>query len=131
MTDHDPEENLPEHHNPLPEVSGGGEEAAIPPHVFSEVRDSEEYVRLRRAFRSFAFPMTFAFLAWYFFYVLASTYAPGFMSTPVLGSINLGILLGLGQFVSTFLITWLYVRRANNTLDPMAASLREKLEASR
>jgi len=32
------------------------------------------------------------------------------------------------QFVTTFLITWLYIRHAGKNLDPLAASLREKLE---
>ncbi|MEZ5191795.1 MAG: DUF485 domain-containing protein [Nocardioides sp.] len=42
------------------------------------------------------------FMAWYLLYVLLSTYAKGFMSTKVLGNINLGLILGLLQFASTF-----------------------------
>ena len=36
--------------------------------------------------------------------------------------------LGLAQFVTTFLITWLYVRHANRNLDPLAGQLRDELE---
>jgi uncharacterized membrane protein (DUF485 family) len=72
--------------------------------------------------------MTVAFLAWYLLYVLLSTYAPGFMATPVFGNVNLGILLGLAQFVSTFAITHLYVAHANRSTDPIADEMRERLE---
>lgn len=72
--------------------------------------------------------MTVAFLVWYFAYVLLSTYAEGLMSTPVLGNLNLGLLLGISQFLMTFLITWLYIRHANRNLDPIAEKLRDQLE---
>lgn len=91
---------------------------------------SPEFVELRRRFRRFAFPMTVAFLAWYFLYVLLSTYAVDFMSTRIAGNINVGIVLGLGQFVSTFLITWLYIRHADKNLDPIASDIREELEGA-
>jgi uncharacterized membrane protein (DUF485 family) len=73
--------------------------------------------------------MTIAFLAWYLLYVLLSTYAHDFMSTKVFGNINIGILLGLGQFVTTFLITQLYVRHAGRSTDPIADEMRNRLEA--
>lgn len=98
------------------------------PEDFRRVQDSEEFVLLRKSFRGFAFPLTAAFLIWYLLYVLLSTYAVELMSTPVLGNLNLGLLIGLGQFVTTFLITWLYVRHANKNLDPKAEKIRRELE---
>ncbi|MEV0868883.1 DUF485 domain-containing protein [Brachybacterium paraconglomeratum] len=98
------------------------------PEQFRAVQKSEEFGRLRSSFRSFAIPMTVAFLVWYFAYVLLSTYAEGLMSTPVLGNLNLGLLLGISQFLMTFLITWLYIRHANRNLDPIAEKLRDELE---
>ncbi len=50
------------------------------------------------------------------------------MATKVWGDINIGILIGLGQFVTTFLITFIYVRFANRELDPRAAAIRNELE---
>ena len=46
--------------------------------------------------------MTGLFLAWYLLYVLLADYAHDFMSTKVVGNINIGLILGLLQFVSTF-----------------------------
>ena len=40
----------------------------------------------------------------------------------------MGLVFGLLQFVSTFLITFLYVRFADRKLDPLAADLRADIE---
>jgi uncharacterized membrane protein (DUF485 family) len=101
----------------------------LTPEEYRQAQDSPEFTELRRRFRSFAVPMTVAFLAWYLLYVLLSTYAHDFMSTTVFGNINIGLLLGLGQFVSTFLITSLYVRHAGRSTDPIADEMRHRLEA--
>ncbi len=95
---------------------------------YQRVQSSEEFQALKRRFRRFVFPMTALFLAWYFLYVLLADYAHDFMSTKVWGNINVGLLLGLGQFVSTFAITMIYARWANNRQDPVAERLRLHIE---
>jgi uncharacterized membrane protein (DUF485 family) len=110
-------------------VSDSSERRSLTPEEYLAAQDSPEFVELKRRFRRFAFPMTVAFFAWYLLYVLLSTYAPDFMSTEVLGNVNLGILLGLAQFVTTFVITHLYVAHANKRTDPIADEMRERLEA--
>ncbi len=95
---------------------------------YREVEDSARFRELKREHRSFVFPLAVAFLVWYFAFVLLSDYAHEFMSTPVIGNVNLGILLGLGQFVTTFAITTWYVSRANSRFDPIAAEIRADLE---
>jgi uncharacterized membrane protein (DUF485 family) len=97
-------------------------------HKWVEVQASPEFVELRRRLRSFVFPMAGLFLAWYLLYVLLADYAHEFMATKVIGNINIGLIFGLLQFVSTFAITTLYVRYANKKLDPAAEAIREKLE---
>ena len=92
------------------------------------VQASPQFQELRTRLRRFIFPMTALFLVWYLSYVLLGAYAHDFMAQKVFGNINVGLLLGLGQFVSTFLITGLYVRFANRELDPRAAAIREELE---
>jgi len=110
-------------------VTDPTERRLLTPEEYQQAQDSDEFRELRRRFRSFAVPMTVAFLAWYLLFVLLSTYASDFMATQVFGNVNLGILLGLGQFVSTFLITTLYVRHASRRNDPIADDMRERLEA--
>jgi uncharacterized membrane protein (DUF485 family) len=72
--------------------------------------------------------MTAVFLAWYFLYVLLAAYATDFMSTKVFGNINVALLFGLGQFLSTFIITMVYARWADRELDPVAERLRKQIE---
>ncbi|GLY19208.1 DUF485 domain-containing protein [Kineosporia rhizophila] len=95
---------------------------------YEEVQASEEFQALRTRFRRFVFPLTGLFLAWYFLYVALSAYAPDFMSTEVIGRVNIGLIIGLLQFVSTFAITMAYARWADKNFDPTADRLREHME---
>jgi uncharacterized membrane protein (DUF485 family) len=96
---------------------------------FEQVQSTGQFQELRKRHRSFVFPMAVAFLLWYFAYVLLADYAVGFMSTKVWGNINIGLIFGLLQFVSTFTITMLYARWADREFDPTATRLREHIEA--
>jgi uncharacterized membrane protein (DUF485 family) len=97
---------------------------------FLDTQASPEFQELRSRLRRFVFPMTAFFVLWYALYVVLGAFAHDFMAIRVFGNINMGLLIGLGQFVTTFLITGLYVRFANRELDPRAAAIREELEGS-
>ncbi|MDF2561111.1 MAG: hypothetical protein K0R99_2557 [Microbacterium sp.] len=92
------------------------------------VEQSPRFQSLKRTQRSFIFPLAVFFLLWYFAYVLLAAFAPEFMGQRVWGDITIGLLLGLGQFVTTFGITMAYVSFANRKLDPLATEIREELE---
>jgi uncharacterized membrane protein (DUF485 family) len=98
--------------------------------VYEQVQATEEFADLRSRLRRFIFPMSAVFLLWYLAYVLLASYAPEFMATKVIGNINLGLIIGLLQFVSTFAITTVYVRFANKHIDPAAERLRERIEGA-
>jgi uncharacterized membrane protein (DUF485 family) len=98
---------------------------------YAEVQGGADFVDLRRRLRRFVFPMSVLFLLWYLVYVLLAAYEPGFMARPIAGYINVGLLVGGLQFVSTFLIATIYVSYANRNLDPAAARLREEIEGER
>src|SRR3712207_8729690 len=109
-------------------VTEPNERRTLTPEEYLAAQNSPEFVDLKKRFRAFAFPMTVAFFAWYLLYVLLSTYADDFMSEEVFGNVNVGVLLGLAQFVTTFLITQLYVRHAGRNTDPIADEMRDRLE---
>ncbi len=102
---------------------------ATPTEKYLEVQASDEFAGLRRKLRNFVFPMTVAFFLWYALYVLLSAYARGFMSVKLIGNINVALLLGLLQFVSTFMIAWYYSRFAAKHVDPIADKIRADLTA--
>ena len=99
--------------------------------IYLELQKTSEFGDLRRRHRNFVFPMTGLFLGWYLLYVLLASYAPAFMAIKLVGNINVGLVFGLLQFVSTFLITFLYVRFADRKLDPLASQLRDDIENGR
>ena len=98
---------------------------------FAAIRQTPEFQRLRRRLTRFVVPAAGFFLLWYFTYVLLAAYAPGLMGTEVLGTVNLGLLLGLSQFVTTVVIMLLYGRFAHRHIDPEVAALRERAGAVR
>ena len=101
------------------------------PHQPEHVRPDPEFGLLRSRMRRFTFPMTALFLLWYLAFVLLASYAPDLMATPVLGRINVGLLIGLAQFVTTFALTTAYVRYADRHLDPLAERSRARVEEDR
>lgn len=106
---------------------------SIPPNdreaAYLRVLASPEFQELRHKYRSWVIPATAAGLAFYFVYVLMSTYAVDFMSEKVFGNINVGLIFGLLQFVATFAVTMAYVRYADRELDPRSSKIREEMEA--
>jgi uncharacterized membrane protein (DUF485 family) len=96
---------------------------------YQEVARSPEFAELRRTLRNFVFPMTAGFFLWYALYVILSAYARDFMGTKIVGNFNIAFVFGVLQFVSTFLIAWLYSRFAARRLDPAADALRARVES--
>lgn len=104
---------------------------SVPSADFVGIQRDERFQKLRRKHRNFVFPMAIAFLLWYFLYVLLADYAHDFMSIKVWGSINIGLIFGLLQFVTTFGITTWYVMYSNRKLDPVATEIREEIESGK
>ncbi|NUR72232.1 MAG: DUF485 domain-containing protein [Hamadaea sp.] len=104
-----------------------------PPHLdespYERAQQSPEFAGLRRTLRRFVFPMTAAFFLWYALYVLLSAYARDFMGTVLFGNVNVALVFGLLQFLSTFVIAWLYARFADRKLDATAEAIKTQVEA--
>ncbi|MPZ80946.1 MAG: DUF485 domain-containing protein [Actinophytocola sp.] len=111
---------------PFGGITGQPSPAPAPagPPDFVAIQNSPEFAALRRRFRRFVFPMSALFFLWYLTYVLLAAYARGFMSHRLIGSVNVGLVLGLLQFVSTIAITVGYVRFARTKIDPQVAAIR-------
>jgi uncharacterized membrane protein (DUF485 family) len=95
---------------------------------FVAVQQSPEFQELRRRYRGWVLPVTAGFLVWYFLYVVLAAYFPDFMGQKVVGNINVGLIMGLLQFVTTFGVTALYIRHAEKVLDPISARIRGQME---
>jgi uncharacterized membrane protein (DUF485 family) len=100
------------------------EQDPVAAEVYREVQQSPAFQEIRRNHRRFVFPATAVFVCWYLFYVTVLAAAPGLMRTQLAGPFSVAWLLGLLQFASTFLITWLYARNARTKRDRAALGLR-------
>lgn len=108
-----------------------GESDRLPAHnheVYNRIAQESDFVELRRRYLSFAFPATIAFMAWYILYIVCNNWARDFMNIEVLPNINVALVWGLLQFVSTFAIAYFYARHASKSLDPLASKLRDEFD---
>ena len=96
--------------------------------AYDRIHATDEFARLKKAYRGFVVPMTIAFLAWYLLYVLCSNYATDFMDTKVIGNINIALIFGLLQFVTTFGVAYWYSQYAARHMDPIADALNEEYD---
>lgn len=111
--------------DPAPQrPAAGGRPGPGASDIYLEVQHSAAFQEVRSRYRGFVVPATVGFFLWYFAYVIAATAAPGMLARPVVGSINVALLAGLGQFLSTFLLTWAYARHARLRRDRAALDLR-------
>ena len=92
--------------------------------AYIEVQRSATFGEVRDRYRRFAFPGVAAFVSWYLLYLVAATTAPGLMGHRVAGELNVAMVAGLGQFATTFLLTWAYARHARLRRDQAALDLR-------
>lgn len=96
--------------------------------AYVRLYENPDFKELRKRYSTFVVPMTIAFLVWYFLYVVCSNWAPDFMSTKVVGNINIALVFGILQFVTTFAIAYLYARYARTKMDPLSTKLREQFD---
>ena len=98
--------------------------------VYDDLHDRPEFTELRSRYRGFVFPATVAFLVWYLLYVVLSNWAGDLMAHKLVGNINVALVFGLLQFVTTFLLAWLYSRFSASRLDPLAGQLDDEYRAA-
>ena len=112
-------------------IYGSGEADRLPQHdheVYNTIAQQGDFMELRRRYLNFAFPATIAFMAWYVLYIICNNWAREFMNLKVIGNINVALVFGLLQFVSTFAIAYFYARHAGKSLDPLSAKLRDEFD---
>ena len=91
------------------------------------IERSAEFQELVARKRRFVLPATLFFLAWYTAFVLLAGYAEDFMGKRITGGFTVGYLLALTQFVMVWVLTWLYLRKADKEFDPLEHAAVEHL----
>jgi uncharacterized membrane protein (DUF485 family) len=89
------------------------------------VERSPEFRELVKKKNAFVIPATIFFLAWYFGFIILAGYAPDFMGREfITDGLTVGYVLALSQFVMTWVLGWMYLRRADRDFDPLAERAR-------
>ena len=90
------------------------------------VERSPEFRELVKKKKAFIIPATIFFLAWYFGFIILAGYAPDFMGREfITDGLTVGYVLALSQFVMTWVLGWMYLRRSDKVFDPLAARARD------
>src|SRR4029453_1800026 len=107
--------------------AGGGEHR--PDIDWEAAERSPEFRELTRRKKAFVVPATAFFMAWYFGFVILCGYAPDFMGREfITDGLTVGYVLALSQFLMTWVLGWMYLRKANREFDPLAAKAPELVE---
>jgi uncharacterized membrane protein (DUF485 family) len=92
---------------------------------------SPEFQDLLRKRRSFVVPaLAFVFI-WYFGFIALAGYAPDFMGERLIEGFTVGYALALSQFVMTWFLGWLYLRKSDRDFDPLAKRAAERAREHR
>ncbi len=94
---------------------------------WDRVAASKEFKDLMATKKIFIVPAFVFFIVYYFALPILVGYAPAFMSTKVIGNVNLAYLFALSQFFMAWTIAWLYVKAAGD-FDKLAKDIIEKAE---
>jgi uncharacterized membrane protein (DUF485 family) len=110
-------------------AGGSGHHHELDWHAAAESPEFQELVRARRRFVIPA--LAFVFF-WYFGFIVLAGYAQDFMGESLYEGFTVGYALALSQFVMTWVLAWLYLRRADSVFDPLARRAAERaIHASR
>jgi uncharacterized membrane protein (DUF485 family) len=95
--------------------------------TWDKIAESTEFQDLMATKRVFIVPAFIFFVVYYFALPVLVGYAPQFMSTKIIGEVNLAYLFALSQFLVAWIIAGLYVKAANN-FDRLAKDILNKAE---
>ena len=85
-----------------------------------KIEQDPNYQELVRQRSSLGWTLSLIMLVIYFGFILLVAYAPKFLGTPLgTGVMTIGIPIGLLVIVSAFLLTGIYVGKANSKYDPL------------
>lgn len=97
--------------------------------AYERISRSPKFQDLVRRRTRLAMRLSIIMLVIYFGFILLVAYAPGFLGTPIgSGVTTIGIPIGLFVIVSAFVLTGVYVAKANTTFDQMNEEILREFE---
>ena len=96
--------------------------------AYERVLGNPKFQELVRTRSGFAWTLAAVMLVIYLGFILLVAFAPGLMAAKIGGGVtSLGIVLGLVVIVSAFVLTGIYVQRANSRFDDLTRDLTKEI----
>jgi uncharacterized membrane protein (DUF485 family) len=100
-----------------------------PTELVHQIQADPRFRELVRRRARLAWSLTALMVVIYFGFILAIAYQKALLSQPLAGGVTtIGIPLGIGVIVSAFVLTGIYVAKANSTFDELTDDLRKRLK---
>ena len=96
--------------------------------LVDRIKNDPDFIQLVTVRTKFAWTLTIVMLVIYFGFVLTIAFDPSILGTPLsAGSVTtVGIPVGVAVILSAFLLTGIYVRRANGEFDELTRRIKAK-----
>ncbi|HCB1500938.1 DUF485 domain-containing protein [Klebsiella sp. RHBSTW-00484] len=100
--------------------------------ICQRIENSAHFRELVAARQRFATILSLIMLVIYVGFILLIAFAPGWLGTPLHAgtSVTRGIPIGIGVIVISFVLTGIYVWRANGEFDQLTKSILSEVKAS-
>lgn len=100
--------------------------------MYQRMRANPKFDALVRTRGKFAWTLTTIVLVAFYGFVMVVAFAPQILGRPVAegATITVGIVAGLSMFVGFWILTFVYVRRANSEFDTLTAELVKEARAA-
>ncbi|MBG0622503.1 DUF485 domain-containing protein [Enterobacter roggenkampii] len=101
-------------------------------HICQQIENSAHYRELVDKRQRFAFTLSIIMLIIYVGFILLIAFAPHWLGTPLHEgtSVTRGIPIGIGVIVNSFVLTGVYVWRANGEFDRLNKAVLQEVKAS-
>lgn len=95
--------------------------------MVARIRNNPDFQALVKKRTGFAWMLTIAMLIVYFGFILLVAFNKPFLATPLgSGVMTVGIPIGLGVIISAFVLTGIYVAKANSEFDVLIEKIKQE-----
>lgn len=96
--------------------------------MIDQIKNDPDFIQLVHKRSRFAWTLTIIMLAIYFGFVLTIAFDPSILGAPLSAGFvtTVGIPVGVGVIVSAFILTGIYIRRANGEFDALSTKIKQK-----
>jgi len=94
--------------------------------TIEQIKNNPKFQKLVKERSAFAWKLSIAMLVVYYAFILTIAFSPASLGASMGGIITVGIPVGIGIIVFAFILTGIYVKRANTEFDALTQQIKEE-----